>query len=101
MNINMTQLQAFSDELSKIAHAKVANLSAPVAPHVPPSQGPPPVVQPNQSTPRGMSPLEPKKPTKGGLSSGKVPSYTKTHAVPTPGRSEGYQPVSASPAVKS
>lgn len=92
----MRQLQAFSDEL-----VKIANLSPPVAPHVPPTQGPPPVAQPNQATPRGMSPIEPKKPPKGGLSSGSAPKYTKTHSVPTPGRSEGYQPVSGPPPVKS
>ena len=92
----MNQISAFTDELEKIA-----NLSAPVAPHVPPTQGPPPVAQPNQPTPRGMSPIETKRPVKGGLSSGKAPKYTKVHSVPTPGRSEGYQPVSAAPAVKS
>ena len=92
----MSQLRAFSDEL-----VKIANLSAPVAPHVPPTQGPPPNAQPNQTTPRGMSPIQPTKPPKGGLSSGKTPKYTKVHSVPTPGKSEGYQPVSAAPAVKS
>lgn len=88
----MSQLRAFSDEL-----VKIANLSAPVAPHVPPTQGPPPVAAPNQGTPRGMSPIQSTKP----LSPGKTPKYTKSHSVPTPGKSEGYQPVSAPPAAKS
>ena len=94
--INHLQMRAFSDEL-----AKIANLSPPVAPHVPPTQGPPPAAQPNQTTPRGMSTLEATKPDKKGLSGGRVPKYTKSHSVPTPGKSEGYQPVASQPAIKS
>jgi hypothetical protein len=48
-----------------------------------------------------MSPIKPTKPPKGGLASGTTPKYTKVHSSPMPGKSEGYQPVSAPPAVKS
>lgn len=88
----VTQINAFRDELSKIAQVKCANTAA----LLPQNQPPPPA----PSISGGSTAVKVKAPKKGGLLKS-APTYSKVNSDPVTSPSAGVQSFSAAPVAKS